>query len=310
MSADLTLLAAALAWDTFFGEPPSRVHPVVWMGKLIGALERPLRTATRTVQLVGGAVIAVVVPVICVVAGSLLLHLFGVVPVLGLLCAIALTKSTFALRALGDAARRVRAPLRDGDLPAAREGLRHLCSRDPSNLDGPALAGGTVSSIAENASDSFVAPLFYFALFGLPGALVYRAVNTMDAMIGYHGRFEFLGKAAARLDDMLNYVPARLTALLLLAAGALLGEDVARGCAVWQRDARKTESPNGGHPMAAMAGLLGVRLVKPDHYELGDDVRPLGAETIDRAWRVVRLAALLAAVIASVAMLLQGRHDF
>src|SRR5690606_33443151 len=117
---------------------------------------------------------------------------------------------------------------------------------------------------------------------------------TLDAMIGYHGRYEYLGKASARLDDILNFVPARITALLLLVAGALCRHDVRSGWRVLRRDGHTTESPNAGRPMAAMAGLLRVQLEKADHYRLGDAVEPLRAETIDRAWRIVFVCAALA----------------
>src|SRR5258707_3875514 len=127
----------------------------------------------------------------------------------------------FALRGLGREAQRMRDALAAGSLDEARERLRSLCSRDPSALDASALVAGTIESVAENASDSFVAPLFWFALLGLPGAVFYRAANTLDAMIGYHGKYEWLGKTAARLDDALNFVPARITAGLLLAAAWL-----------------------------------------------------------------------------------------
>jgi adenosylcobinamide-phosphate synthase len=158
----------------------------------------------------------------------------------------------------------------------------------------------TIESAAENASDSFVAPLFWFSLLGLPGAMFYRAVNTLDAMIGYHGRYEWLGKASARLDDLLNWVPARLTATFLLVGGALTGLDAKRGARVLWRDGAKTESPNAGRPMAAMAGLLGVELAKPGHYLLGDAVHALQPREIDRGWRAVVVGSTLAAVAATL----------
>jgi len=145
-----------------------------------------------------------------------------------------------------------------------------------------------------------MAPLVAYALFGLPGAVAYRAVNTLDAMIGYRGRYEYLGKAAARLDDLLNLIPARLTAGLLLVAGALARADVAGGVRVLGRDRRRTASPNAGWPMAAMAGLLGVTLEKPGHYRLGDGTAAVGAADIDRAWRIVAIAAALAAIATGI----------
>jgi adenosylcobinamide-phosphate synthase len=211
----------------------------------------------------------------------------------------------FAVRALRDAAFAVRDALERGDLEGARRGLGSLCSRDARALDREALVAATVESVAENASDSIVAPLFYFAFFGVPGAALYRASNTLDAMIGYRGRYEWVGKIAARADDFLNLVPARVTALLLLIAGVFTGARVRRGLAILRRDGARTESPNAGRPMAAMAGLLGVRLEKADHYALGDPLRALDPECITEAWRIVSRAsfgALLAAAFASGAL--------
>jgi adenosylcobinamide-phosphate synthase len=162
--------------------------------------------------------------------------------------------------------------------------------------------------VAENASDSFVAPVFFYALFGLPGAVFYRAVNTLDAMIGYRGRYEWLGKASARLDDALNWIPARITAALLLAGGAVMGLDARRGARILARDGALTESPNAGRPMAAMAGLLGVELTKAGHYRLGDPLEPLAPAQIDRAWRAVCAAAVLA--VAGALAILEVRDVF
>jgi adenosylcobinamide-phosphate synthase len=211
-----------------------------------------------------------------------------------------LLKPTFAVRALRDAAFAVRDALRAGDVDRARRALGSLCSRDARALDERALVAATVESIAENTSDSVVAPLFFFAFFGVPGAVFYRAANTLDAMVGYHGQLEWAGKASARLDDLLNLVPARVTALLLIAAGALLGEGAREGFAVLRRDGARTESPNAGRPMAAMAGLLGVRLEKEGHYALGDEGGALEPELITRAAAIASLASIGAALLAAL----------
>jgi adenosylcobinamide-phosphate synthase len=151
-----------------------------------------------------------------------------------------------------------------------------------------------------------VAPLFYYALFGLPGAVAYRAVNTLDAMIGYRGRYEYLGKAAARLDDVLNFIPARMTAALLLVAGAMTRARVRDGWRILRRDGAATESPNAGRPMATMAGLLGVRLDKVGHYRLGDPMAPITAATIRTAWRIVAVAMLLSVALCAAAIAARG----
>jgi adenosylcobinamide-phosphate synthase len=218
-------------------------------------------------------------------------------PVVRLITNTLLLKSSFAVRALRDAAYSVRDALEAGDLARARASLSSLCSRNPDGLDAAEVAAAAVESVAENASDSIVAPLFYWACFGVPGAVFYRAVNTLDAMIGYHGRLEYAGKAAARLDDLLNFVPSRLTAALFLASGLVLRADVGQGLWTWRRDAGLTESPNAGHPMAAMAGLLGVRLEKKGHYALGDARRPIVPAHITRAGEIVSFASLAAAAL-------------
>ena len=207
---------------------------------------------------------------------------------LRIIVAIFLLKSAFAARALAAAAGAVRRPLEHDDLPAARAALRSLVSRDTADLPAPEIAGAAIESVAENASDSVVAPLFYYVVGGVPAALAYRAVNTLDAMIGYRGETEWLGKAAARLDDAANFIPARITALLLAAASGAGGGSPMRAFALWFRDGRKTESPNAGRPMAAMAGALGVELSKRGAYVLGAGMRAPVAADLRRAIRHLR----------------------
>jgi adenosylcobinamide-phosphate synthase len=301
--ARLAILAGALLLDRFLGEYPAPLHPVVWTGKLISLLLRcaPRRGWWR--PFVFGVFLAVGVPALAAVAALAALRLAAAAPWVGIVLGIFLLKASFALRELGAAAERVRAAVEAGDLPRAREALRSLCSRDPAHLDEEALLAATVESLAENASDSFVAPLFYFLLFGVPGAIAYRAVNTLDAMVGYRGEFEALGKTSARLDDVANWVPARLTAALLLLAGWLSGWDVARGWRIFRRDRARTPSPNGGRPMAMMAGLLGVQLDKQGVYTLGDRHNPVAPATVRQAWRLVVLVGGLVSGLCVLAIL-------
>lgn len=308
MSSEVTWLVTAMLIDTLLGEPPAALHPVVWMGRTIKAAERLVRSREPAVELAAGALIALVVPSLFAGGSALALRLTGQWPVLSFCVAVCMLKSTAALKALGTAAFKVRDCLRLGELEQARQSLSSLCSRDASTLDRSALCAGTIESLAENASDSVVAPLFYFALFGVPGAMFYRAVNTLDAMIGYHGRYEYLGKASARLDDLLNLAPARLTAFLLLVAGAATGRDARRGWRIWRRDGGKTESPNAGRPMAVMAGLLGVELEKPGAYRLGDPIHAVDPEKIDAAWRLVTVAAGEALVATAAVLVATHGH--
>jgi adenosylcobinamide-phosphate synthase len=287
----LLVLVGALAVDRWYGEWPDRLHPVVWMGKAIRWLERWAPRGGAWAQFTYGLGMALAVPGACTALAS------GIerVPVLDLVGGIWLLKGCMAIRMLGAAGLAVASALERGDLDGARLGLRSLCSRDATTLTEGQVAAGATESIAENASDSFVAPLFWYVLFGLPGAAYYRAANTLDSMVGYHGKYEWLGKASARQDDLLNVVPARITVMLLVLAGALVGEDWGRGLRVMWRDRKNTESPNAGWPMAAMAGLLGVVLEKPGHYRLGDGAEA-DAGAIRRGWRVVRVASVLGVV--------------
>lgn len=300
-AASASVLAAALAIDVAFGELPAAAHPVVWMGRVARAIERRLPSEGPRRQLLAGGLLAALMPLGFAGGSAVLLRLAQPWPLGQWLLEVLVLTAMFAARALGAAAQEVASALSAGRLERARFGLRSLCSRDPSQLSEPELVGATIESVSENASDSFVAPLFYYVLFGLPGAVLYRAVNTLDAMVGYRGRYEYLGKASARLDDVLNFVPARLTAALLLCAGALQGKDLRRGLYTWRRDAATTASPNAGRPMATMAGLLGVRLEKAGQYALGDAREALAGGKIAESWRVVRLAFALTALLALAA---------
>jgi adenosylcobinamide-phosphate synthase len=295
----LIVIAAALAFDLVLGEPPARLHPVVWLGRLQSALRRLApapATAPAAAVFLFGLFMAAAGPLVFGLGTWWLLSLLALAP-LRIAVAVYVLKSAFAIRALGAAAHAAQRALHADDLPAARQALRSLVSRDTSQLAPDALAGAAIESVAENTSDSVVAPLFYYAIGGVPGAIAYRAINTLDAMIGYHGETEWLGKAAARLDDLANFVPARITALLLCLASPLGGGSVRRAFALWMRDGAKTESPNAGRPMAAMAGALAVALSKDGAYRLGAGLRAPEARDVARALRIFGGATAMALVL-------------
>ena len=287
-------LPLALVLDAVFGEPPPWGHPVVWVGALISTLERGAPTglaprlafgAAMTAVTVGGAALA------GAVAGRLLRGLPGPV---ALLAEAWLLKTMLSARALLEAGEQVEVCLDRADLDGARQAAKSLVSRDVDSLDTRLLTSAAIESLAENASDSIVAPLYYYAAGGLPAVFAYRAANTLDAMIGYRDQYEHLGKVAARLDDLLNLVPARLASALLLAAGAVGGGDLGTGLSITGRDHGRTASPNAGWPMSTMAGLLGTRLEKPGHYELGVGLPPPDLPAIDHAVELVKTATVLA----------------
>jgi adenosylcobinamide-phosphate synthase len=283
--------------DVLAGEPPNALHPVVWMGRLIGALEGRRPRGRPRAELAYGALLVVIVAGVCAAAGVALGLLVAWLPWwLALPLAAAALKTTFSLRGLVGAGRHVQRSLAT-DLGGAREGLRALVSRDP-RLEPPQIVSAAVESLAENLTDSVASPLFFFALFGLPGAFAYRAVNTMDAMVGYRGEYEYLGKTAARCDDVLNWLPARFTGLLLVSLAGLRRS----GRAAWdalRRERRLSTSPNKLWTIAPMAGALGVQLERGGHYAVGPGTRPLTAAVIDEAIGLVWVAGGLAIAAAA-----------
>jgi adenosylcobinamide-phosphate synthase len=294
------VLILALTLDVLFGDPPNRFHPAAWMGSLIGgaARRRPYGNPKR--EFAYGAAIVLGGGMLVATLGELAQRLFRRLPQpLSWLVQAAVLKTTFALHGLDRAAGEVQRALESGDLPEARRTASwSLVSRDTSQLDESLTVAAAIESTAENLCDGVVAPLFYYALGGLPLALVYRFVNTADSMLGYHSEeLEWLGKAAARTDDLLNLAPARLSGALIAAAAPLIGSDPAAAWRVMRRDARRTQSPNAGYPMSAMAGALGVELEKLDHYRLGDGGRKPTAEDLCRARRTLWVAAGLAALL-------------
>ena len=296
MSTDhlgIMALGFALAWDLIFGEMPSRFHPVVWMGRLSAFFEKRLYRAeaqSHPSQLWAGGLHVLIM----LGAVGVCLYILGQIQPLWLQFALAvfLLQSSFSLKELGLAARRVQTALTSGNLSSARYHMRSLCSRNPASLGEADMVEATCSSLAENIADSVVAPLFYYFLFGLPGAVLFRLVNTLDARIGYRGKYESFGRASARLDDFLGLVPARLTAAMILIAGGISFYPWVSGMRVLRRDRRKTPSPNGGWPMSALAGLLDMKLEKPGVYSLGDAKVSPTPVMISDAWRLVAMSAL------------------
>jgi adenosylcobinamide-phosphate synthase len=307
----MTVLALAVALDLLAGEPPDRWHPVAWLGALIARGRRRAPRA-RWRLLLRGTVLVVVVAAVAA-AGALAAHAaLGLLPVpLALLGRAWLLKCSFSIDALFAAVLLVRGHLVAADLPGARRQVaRHLVSRDTGELDAPAVASAAVESLAENLTDGVAAPILFFASgvllhgagLGLALAWAYRAVNTADAMIGYRrAELTYLGRATARSDDVLNYVPARLAAAAIVAGAWCAGQSAAGAARAWRRDGGRTESPNAGQTMAAMAGALGVTLEKRGHYRLGAGPPP-DVAAIDRALCVARWATALGLGAAALAL--------
>jgi adenosylcobinamide-phosphate synthase len=310
----LPLLAAtALCLEAAFGYPQAlyRVagHPVTWIGALLAWLEARLNRGERR-RLAGAATLAVVLAAAALPAWALQEWLIG--SWLGFVALAAMASSLLAQRSLYAHVKRVADALDTGGLEAGRRAVAEIVGRDPAALDEAGVARAAIESLAENFSDGVVAPLFWLALAGLPGAAAYKAANTADSMIGHRSaRYAQFGWAAARFDDLVNLPASRLAALwLTLAAGT-------RGGAAWaavRRDAAAHRSPNAGWPEAAMAGALGLKLAGPRVYGgvvvedayMGDGRREAGGADIRAALRLyVRACAIEFAALAAVALALR-----
>ena len=305
---DIGALLLALSLDMVFRELPTPLHPVGWIGKLISFLKRLAPSGTRSIAAFGWGAL-VVIFVLALTAGFAWiiangLRELGAIPYL--LGCSALLSTTFAVRGLAKAAQNVQHALETDSIDDARNGLESLVSRNASELDRPLVAAAAIESVAENTTDSYIAPWLAFAILGLPGAFAYRAINTLDSMIGYRGEYEYLGKASAKLDDAVNLVAARLSALLILIAGIPLKLPVARGWKWALLGRRLTASPNAGWSIGAMSGLLGVALEKPGSYRIGDSMAEPRSQDIGVAVRVAYLVAIFGIPLSMGVIALRG----
>jgi adenosylcobinamide-phosphate synthase len=293
----LFILLLALALDFLLGEPPRPIHLVVWMGKIISFWERLAPQGKWSQLIYGAGMVLLTISIFTSAAYFLLYYVNELSPIAYVIVGALLLKPSFSFRELGQTALDVKTLLADDNLKEARAKMPALVSRETQALGKPAMVSATIESVAENLSDSFVAPIFYFLIFGVPGAIAYRVVNTLDTMIGYHGKYEYLGKVAARLDDVLNFIPARISGLLLVIAARLCQKDSKNAWRIMLRDHAKTESPNAGWPMSAMAGALRTRLEKVGCYSLGEVNTPLSPQLIASGVRLAGISVLLWALL-------------
>ncbi|MFC5421161.1 adenosylcobinamide-phosphate synthase CbiB [Bosea eneae] len=322
LSASLPLLLAALLIEAAIGYPARLFawigHPVTWIGALIGALDRSLNRETMgfATRRTAGIVALLILLGVTLAASLTLVALCRLAGPFALLPLALLASSLLAQRSLHEHVARVAQGLEQGGLTGGRKAVAMIVGRDPESLDEAGVARAAIESLAENFSDGIVAPAFWLGLGGLPGGVLYKAINTADSMIGHKSpRHLAFGWAAARLDDLVNLPASRLTALLLIAAAALNRQ--AEAGAAWRavrRDARRHRSPNAGWPEAAMAGALGLRLAGPRVYGavrvedgwMGEGRAEATAADIRQALALYRRACLLLwglAAVASVAAL-------
>lgn len=313
----LTSVLCGFALDLLLADPDWMPHPVVYMGKAIDALEKELRARfpqTPEGERQAGQILAAALPLgTLALSGGACRLARKLHPAAGFLLETVWCWQALALKGLSEESMRVYEPLKKGDLPAARRAVGRIVGRDTEELTAEEVTKAAVETVAENFSDGVAAPLFYMLLGGAPLALAYKAVNTMDSMVGYkNDRYLHFGRAAAQLDDAANYIPSRLAALAWIGGAAIAGQDAKGAWRIWRRDRRNHASPNSAQTESACAGALGVRLGGPARYfgklyekpTIGDPLRPVEPEDIPRANRALYAAAVLAVTVGGALALL------
>jgi len=296
----IIIIFFALTIDFTLGDPKNKFHPTAWIGSLIAKITPSLKNSSNTLEKLGGIILVVISSAI--VTSLIILLDVGINMIttdyLSIIISVIvggiLLKTTIAIKGMEKHALAVVNSLENNNITSARNNLSMIVKRNTKDLDKNHVFSGVVESISENTVDGITGPLFYFGLFGLPGAFVYRVINTADSMIGYKTNiFKNIGWFAANCDKILNYLPSRLTGFIMIFSAMILGYDWKRSYKIMIRDGRKTQSPNAGYPMAAIAGALGTRFEKIDYYFLGDGRVSFLKEDVKSAIALMKVTSII-----------------
>ncbi len=306
-------LLLGFALDAIFGDPYSMPHPVRLIGNLIAYLEKQVRKHFQNLR-IGGTVLAMIV-IVCSagIPAVLLMICYHIHLIPGILAESILCYYMLAARCLCDESMKVYRAFQNHDTESARKAVSMIVGRDTAVLDDAGIIRAAVETVAENTSDGVTAPLFYMALGGAVGGCFYKAVNTMDSMLGYRNeKYINIGRFPAKLDDILNFIPSRFTAFLMIAVCPVLKLDMKNAYRIWKRDRRKHASPNSAQTESACAGALHIRLAGDAYYfgelhkkdYIGDDDRPVENEDIRRTNRLMYLTSVLMLIVAVIIRIL------
>ena len=304
----ILIVLIALIIDFIIGDPRTRFHPTVLIGGMVQRLVPLTKNSLPKIQKIWGIVLVIIVT--SLVSFTLYLLQLGIdsipfSPLVVFFMSIAigavLLKTTIAIRSMEIHARAVIDAVEKNDLDSARTKLAMIVKRNPKDLQKNHIISGAIESVGENTVDGITGPLFYFAFFGLPGAFVYRAINTIDSLIGYKTPFfRHVGWFGANCDKVLNYVPARITGFVMILSAILLRIDWKNSYQIMRRDGLKPESPNSGYPMAAMAGALGTRFEKINHYTIGNGDFELTKDHLSLAIKMMKITCILFSCIVTI----------
>jgi len=291
----LLILSLAFLIDLVFGEVPDRIHPTLWMGKVTAYFKSKLKNENSRVEKINGVLLCLLLIVLFVVPVYFMLfwvhEFFGWLPYI--VASAIILQTTFAIKCMKQYTLPVADAVEKGDYDRARQLLPFIVRRSPKELTERHIISAAVETIAEGTTDGITSPFFYFALFGVPGAVAFRVVNTLDSMVGYKDRAHInIGWFSAKMDTIANYIPSRLTAVLMMLAALLLSENWRESWRILQRDRENMASVNAGWTISAMAGALNIQLEKPGFYKIGDNTN-LSPIHITKALQIMMLTAIL-----------------
>jgi adenosylcobinamide-phosphate synthase len=290
----ILIFILAFLIDATFGEYPDRAHPTIGIGKIIKHLKFKAKSLNPKIEKINGILLSLTAILVVSLPMVLLFWIrqsFGSIPYI--ILGAVLLKATFAVKGMGYYTKPISKALKKGDLAKARKWLPFIVRRDPNELNEKQIISAAVESIAESTTDGITSPFFYYALFGVPGAFAYRVINTLDSMVGYKTlAYKNIGWFSAKLDTLANYIPSRLTAILMVIASGIVRENMSESWRILKRDKNKTASPNAGWTISAMAGALNIQLEKQGYYVLGDD-HAMFPEHIYQALKIMAATAVL-----------------
>ena len=296
----IAIIGFAILLDLKFGDPKNRYHPTAWIGTFIAKLTTITKNQNSTFEKIGGMIMIIIISSVVILLlsglnfGISLISVDYISLILSVVIGALLLKTTIAIRGMEKHAISVLDSLESNDLDLARNYLSMIVKRNTTKLDKNHVLSGVLESISENTVDGITGPMFYYAFFGLFGAFVYRIINTADSMVGYKNDiFKNLGWFTAKCDTILNYIPSRLTGLIMVISAAILQNNWKNSYKVMIRDGKKTESPNAGYPMAALAGALETKFEKINHYKLGDGEITLTRDHVLSAIKIMKLTSIL-----------------
>ncbi|MCV0413058.1 cobalamin biosynthesis protein [Nitrosarchaeum sp.] len=311
LTESILIVFFALILDFTVGDPRNKFHPTAWIGSLIAKLTPHAKNSSENLEKLGGIFIILISIgilislIIFLEIGINLISIDHIYIIISIIVGGVLLKSTIAIKGMEKHAIAVVTALEQDNISSARDNLSMIVKRNTKNLDKNHVYSGILESISENTVDGITGPLFYFAFFGLPGAFAYRVVNTADSMIGYKTDiFKNIGWFGAKCDTILNYIPSRLTGFIMVISAMILGNNWKKSFEIMIRDGKKTESPNAGYPMAAIAGALGTKFEKLDHYSLGDGSISFTREHVRSAILIMKVTSILFCVMVVIPLLL------